>query len=744
MAFSKVTLFGETLMDTTQDTVTSPTLFQNETATGADGEQVTGAYVPPTVVTDSASGNMVTFERITDGMPVNSLAVSIGPLQNGEGDSAPDNARAFRGWTGARITRIKKNPCPPFTIGYYYDLDTGVIQTGSTSAITPIIRADFSLGAVTLSFDVSLRSMAYAWDNDGNFIGRTTGGPANPRTISPSDFSNGSGGTKEYSKITFIAIRMYEGTESTDDISAVSTAHIQLDPGTAPTAYEPHQGEIKHISWQSDAGVIYKGILDATEGLLTVTHGLVDMGDLPWQYDSNGYFYISGMSGKAYGATNLLCSIYKTEYATAANMQNYTICGRDSNANVFVKDSRFADADAYKVAVTGQAILYELAVPLSYQLSPTEIMTAFGENNLWADLIDENNALSNTGEVAVTFGADIKKYVDESVGNIPKDYYKAEIEQTIQDVQAANTEPGLVFLLCTDIHYLSKNGDFPGTLVKKDSVTDMCVNMKSVLKEIKADGLVCLGDLVDGGWISEYTTAETISQIRYVMSQLHGVGLPLLYALGNHDDNRYITGEYFTPEELYARNMSFCPTERVSDVVMNGLNYYMDYPSQKIRCISVDSSYFNGENWVYGWDDNTLDWFTDQLAAIPEGWGVIVFSHLGFVQDNNVGKTLYYNQQNMIDAIDAFIDGGGNYIATIYGHSHVDYSNSTPWLEITLGCAKPLNGTIGSTHPSGSTKPTRTRGTATEDLWDILIIQPNSRTIKAVRFGAGLNSTWTY
>lgn len=46
MAFSKIIFNGTTLMDVTQDTVEADNLLAGETATGADGEQVTGAYVP--------------------------------------------------------------------------------------------------------------------------------------------------------------------------------------------------------------------------------------------------------------------------------------------------------------------------------------------------------------------------------------------------------------------------------------------------------------------------------------------------------------------------------------------------------------------------------------------------------------------------------------------------------------------------------------------------------------------------
>lgn len=44
MAFSKITLNGVTLMDVTQNTVTAPRLWVGETATGADGVEVTGTF----------------------------------------------------------------------------------------------------------------------------------------------------------------------------------------------------------------------------------------------------------------------------------------------------------------------------------------------------------------------------------------------------------------------------------------------------------------------------------------------------------------------------------------------------------------------------------------------------------------------------------------------------------------------------------------------------------------------------
>ena len=190
--------------------------------------------------------------------------------------------------------------------------------------------------------------------------------------------------------------------------------------------------------------------------------------------------------------------------------------------------------------------------------------------------------------------------------------------------------------------------------------------------------------------------------------------------------------------------MSYCPSDRVSDGTFNGLNYSLDYAAYKIRVLVVDEAYMNNDNWHYGYANETITWFSNELSNIPSGWGVLVFTHRGFVKDNNVGKALHTGQQAMIDAVQAFVNGGGNYIATIYGHSHVDYSNTTPWLEISIGSAKAHNITPDDTFPTGSVNPLRTRGTATEDLWDVVIVQPGSRKIKTIRFGAGSNRTFSY
>ena len=76
----------------------------------------------------------------------------------------------------------------------------------------------------------------------------------------------------------------------------------------------------------------------------------------------------------------------------------------------------------------------------------------------------------------------------------PKSYYLDEITDTAQKVRILTKEPALVFFLCSDVHYNTVKTD---NRLKLDSVTDMTTNMAALKKQIKVDGLICLGDIVD-------------------------------------------------------------------------------------------------------------------------------------------------------------------------------------------------------------------------------------------------------
>lgn len=324
----------------------------------------------------------------------------------------------------------------------------------------------------------------------------------------------------------------------------------------------------------------------------------------------------------------------------------------------------------------------------------------------------------------------------------PKSYYLDEIKDTTQKVKALTKEPALVFFLCSDVHYNTVKTD---NRLKLDSVTDMTTNMAALKKQIQVDGLICLGDIVDAKPPTKMD--ETKQQIDYVMKRLQGVGVPLIYSMGNHDDNRYISrkdGTVLTPQQIESMFMRYTLPNKVIDPSMNGLNYYVDYDRLKIRVFVVDSNYPNpadGFHWSHGFSDNTVAWFSNCLNEVPKGWSVLVLTHRRLVQNKNPGKKWIYNQMKMVETVNNFIANGGTYIATISGHIHRDYSHSKPFLEFSVAAQKCQN---IEAKKGKALAPERKLNTASEDLWDVLVIRPQSRKINTVRFGAGDDREWSY
>jgi hypothetical protein len=131
--------------------------------------------------------------------------------------------------------------------------------------------------------------------------------------------------------------------------------------------------------------------------LLTVDGAIVDLGTLTWGYRSSGssvapYFYANYGGNIAYpGALytypiDAVCSQYKVVVRSGATFVDYTLCGDGGSSvdQIQVKDPRYTDAATFKAAMNGVQLVYELATPITYQLTPQEIALLVGTNNIWS------------------------------------------------------------------------------------------------------------------------------------------------------------------------------------------------------------------------------------------------------------------------------------------------------------------------------------------------------------------------
>ena len=188
-------------------------------------------------------------------------------------------------------------------------------------------------------------------------------------------------------------------------------AQTSFNYPSTETGYIPYNGQTIQIPLGQ---TIYGGSLDVVSGVLTVDHAAVNVGDLTWSATSTTGVFMATITDKAY-FNDLVCSAFQTvSYALQASvMPNYSIKSHihanepggatSYRKTIYIKDTDYSDADAFKTAMTEQTIVYELYQPLTVQLSAQQISTLLGMNNVWSD----------AGDVNVDYVADTKLYISQ-------------------------------------------------------------------------------------------------------------------------------------------------------------------------------------------------------------------------------------------------------------------------------------------------------------------------------------------
>lgn len=178
--------------------------------------------------------------------------------------------------------------------------------------------------------------------------------------------------------------------------------------------FEPYNGDIYNISWEDEAGIVYGATWDAVAGKLKITHESIDLGSINW-YAGGGYYKTTRLDGvikRPANATevNVLCSALSPLNWSTDNTQGIWIVPQSNSSDaslVWAKDGVSANADAFKTAMNGVYLVYELATPIEVDLTAVEIETLLGQNNIWA----------NCGSVDVEYRADTKLYINKMIAN---------------------------------------------------------------------------------------------------------------------------------------------------------------------------------------------------------------------------------------------------------------------------------------------------------------------------------------
>lgn len=305
------------------------------------------------------------------------------------GDFVPySNICPISGWTGANVQRTGKNLLNPnyddYAQTYAYNYILGVVPQNAlarftfTDKDTTIDVSGCNIGFVWEDVSANVQVKEYRWAVSNGSI--------------QSDTSNQSGRGVLCGNV-FIYPR---GKEAFDKLFA--RWNIMVELGSTATSYEPYQGSTTPISWADEAGTVYGGTLTwEKDGTVTLTKTMegVDLGTLNWAGTGATYFTaevnINVPSVTQWATQNGMCSIYTIQpmfyIINSAARVNNSIAWYPNY--IRVADSAYENPASFKAAMSGVQLVYELATPVAYTLTPQEALVFLrGTNNVWNDIND--------------------------------------------------------------------------------------------------------------------------------------------------------------------------------------------------------------------------------------------------------------------------------------------------------------------------------------------------------------------
>ena len=174
---------------------------------------------------------------------------------------------------------------------------------------------------------------------------------------------------------------------------------------------------------------VYGGTLNVQTGELVVDRASVDLGTLNWTLESTVFRLIQSIGAKLTTDTNavanMICSVYKTVSQNDMGTANANQCiaGLNCGYGVRVKDTNYTDVTTFKQAMSGVQLVYELATPQTYHLTPSQVKLLLEHNNIStnADTLDIVYQVNNVlGEIL----SESEEYADRAIESLDDQYIK--------------------------------------------------------------------------------------------------------------------------------------------------------------------------------------------------------------------------------------------------------------------------------------------------------------------------------
>ena len=356
-----------------------------------DPGEVTMSQLSSLLPTDTASGSIASFPDGTDLFPALSVKAQIEPIQSGSGTPSPSNVRPISGHTEVVTLVSGVNVWDEeWELGYYG-------TDGNPVASTTIIRGK--------NYIPVLPTTPYYLRTNGTTM-YVCQYDAEKVFIQRNSFADEVFTPNASTRYIRINLTSAYGTTYNNDISInyPSTDH----------EYHAYAGH----TYTTDLGrTVYGGSLGVVSGVVTVDRAMVDLGSLDWNYVSASgaeRFYSVNIREtiKPPINNNAVANIVSSNYV-AVTMNTIASGSADKviacayNGFVAIRDTSYTNATAFKEAMNGVQLVYELATPQTYQLDPQTIDLLLGQNNVWTDC----------GAVEVTYKADVGLYIDKKLSS---------------------------------------------------------------------------------------------------------------------------------------------------------------------------------------------------------------------------------------------------------------------------------------------------------------------------------------
>lgn len=374
-----------------------------------EGKSIMGLYP-----VESASGDVAVIHDGAEGLPVRDLSVAIEPVQAGTGTPSPSNVRAITGWSAVKVARTRNNLLP---IDNYSSEANGITFTKNADGT---IKAT---GTATANAQARYRGVFLP---AGRYLfgGCPAGGNSNTYHVFAWDYTTGARPTRwdgatgsandvgtGYQEILVetgheisITCRILSGT-TVNDLEFHPIILAEVDAGTTWT---PSEAEVTDITLPT---TVYGGTLDVTTGILTVDRGFVTWnGSEDWVLSGGkkarcNIYALQNLIKRPASASEVLEGLqvsYLTAQTDNATYQGTIGISCQTNGVVGITltgEATTADAVKAYLAEHPLQVVYPLAAPITYTLTPTEVKTLLGENRIYAD----------AGRVTVQYRADFNE-----------------------------------------------------------------------------------------------------------------------------------------------------------------------------------------------------------------------------------------------------------------------------------------------------------------------------------------------